>query len=235
MCSTEGAARVEVYDVAIPAWTLRARQELEWGLELGLEPELMLELSALCASATTNCLHASTEPAGGGCGRGTGGVDQTLNPRVAALKSSKTMALTDLARSLKEAGVPVRCLPCGRAASRGAERERRGQHRSATANAQVFVNRTRASGGRALTRALRDARRLPSTRWCPYSHVHVRRESLGFVHRSRTIFCRPRAKPYCNDSQLHYHDDDAGLTGALRCQQRHLAPCHTSQWQSCGL
>jgi hypothetical protein len=25
----------------------------------------------------------------------------------------------------------------------------------------------------------------------PYSHVHVRRESLGFVPRSRTIFCRP--------------------------------------------
>jgi hypothetical protein len=28
----------------------------------------------------------------------------------------------------------------------------------------------------------------------PYSHVHVRHESLGFVHRSRAIFC-PRAKP----------------------------------------
>jgi hypothetical protein len=25
----------------------------------------------------------------------------------------------------------------------------------------------------------------------PNSHVHVRRESLGFVHRSRAIFCRP--------------------------------------------
>jgi hypothetical protein len=25
----------------------------------------------------------------------------------------------------------------------------------------------------------------------PYSHVHVRREGLGFVHRSRAIFCRP--------------------------------------------
>jgi hypothetical protein len=28
----------------------------------------------------------------------------------------------------------------------------------------------------------------------PYSHVHVRRESLGFVHRSRAISRRPRAK-----------------------------------------
>ena len=38
-------------------------------------------------------------------------MDQTLNPRVASLKSSKTMALTDLARSLKEQGVPVRAWP----------------------------------------------------------------------------------------------------------------------------
>jgi hypothetical protein len=30
---------------------------------------------------------------------------------------------------------------------------------------------------------------------CPYSHVHVRRESLGFVYRSRAILCR-RAKPF---------------------------------------
>jgi hypothetical protein len=30
----------------------------------------------------------------------------------------------------------------------------------------------------------------------PYSPVRVRREGLGFVHHSRTIFCRPRAKPY---------------------------------------
>lgn len=35
-------------------------------------------------------------------------VDRTINPRVASLKESKTMALTDLARSMKEAGKPVR-------------------------------------------------------------------------------------------------------------------------------
>jgi hypothetical protein len=29
----------------------------------------------------------------------------------------------------------------------------------------------------------------------PYSHVHVRRESLGFVHRPRAIFCRPVPNP----------------------------------------
>jgi len=40
-------------------------------------------------------------------------VDQSLNPRVAALQPSKTMALTDLARSLKEKGVPVIGLAAG--------------------------------------------------------------------------------------------------------------------------
>jgi bifunctional aspartate aminotransferase and glutamate/aspartate-prephenate aminotransferase len=40
-------------------------------------------------------------------------VDQTLNPRVAALKPSKTMALTDLATSLKERGVDVIGLAAG--------------------------------------------------------------------------------------------------------------------------
>jgi hypothetical protein len=29
----------------------------------------------------------------------------------------------------------------------------------------------------------------------PYQELHARRESLGFVHRSRAVFCRPRAKP----------------------------------------
>jgi hypothetical protein len=28
-----------------------------------------------------------------------------------------------------------------------------------------------------------------------YSHVHARRESLGFVPRSRSIFCRPAPNP----------------------------------------
>lgn len=41
------------------------------------------------------------------------GVDLTLNPRVASLKPSKTMALTDLATSLKEQGVDVIGLAAG--------------------------------------------------------------------------------------------------------------------------
>ncbi|KIY92745.1 hypothetical protein MNEG_15219 [Monoraphidium neglectum] len=34
-------------------------------------------------------------------------VDQTLNPLVAGLKVSKTMALTDMARSMRESGIDV--------------------------------------------------------------------------------------------------------------------------------
>ena len=40
-------------------------------------------------------------------------VDQSLNPRVAALNASKTVALTDLARSMKEAGADVIGLAAG--------------------------------------------------------------------------------------------------------------------------
>lgn len=42
-----------------------------------------------------------------------GGVDQGLNPRVAALKPSKTMALTDLARQLRESGRDIVGLAAG--------------------------------------------------------------------------------------------------------------------------
>lgn len=40
--------------------------------------------------------------------------DLGLNPRVASLKESKTMALTDLARAMKEEGKPVRARVVGR-------------------------------------------------------------------------------------------------------------------------
>jgi hypothetical protein len=36
---------------------------------------------------------------------------------------------------------------------------------------------------------------LPLHDCSPYSHVHARRESLGFVHRSRAILCRPVPNP----------------------------------------
>lgn len=40
-------------------------------------------------------------------------MDQTLNPRVAALRPSKTMALTDKAREMRESGLPVIGLAAG--------------------------------------------------------------------------------------------------------------------------
>jgi hypothetical protein len=48
----------------------------------------------------------------------------------------------------------------------------------------------------------RDARRFPSTRWYPVPKLRVRRWGFGFVHRSRTIFCRPVPNPNRYDSQL---------------------------------
>lgn len=41
------------------------------------------------------------------------GVDLTLNPSVGALRPSKTMALTDLASSLRDSGVDVISLAAG--------------------------------------------------------------------------------------------------------------------------
>lgn len=40
-------------------------------------------------------------------------VDTTLNPRVVALKPSKTMALTDLASSMREKGIDIVGLAAG--------------------------------------------------------------------------------------------------------------------------
>ena len=40
-------------------------------------------------------------------------VDTTINPRVSALRPSKTMAITDQATALRQAGVPVIGLAAG--------------------------------------------------------------------------------------------------------------------------
>jgi hypothetical protein len=45
------------------------------------------------------------------------------------------------------------------------------------------------SGGRSLTRLLRDARRFPSTRWYPVPGATRTPLGLGFVHHSRAIVC----------------------------------------------
>lgn len=62
------------------------------------------------------CRQRSMAPlacASAGTANGASAVDLTLNPRVAALKPSKTMALTDLARSLREQGQDVIGLAAG--------------------------------------------------------------------------------------------------------------------------
>ena len=64
------------------------------------------------------------------------------------------------------------------------------------------ANRT-VRGGRSLTRLFRDARPIPLQDCSPYRGLHVRLESLGFVHRSRAIFCRSGPNRY--DSQLVFH------------------------------
>jgi hypothetical protein len=60
------------------------------------------------------------------------------------------------------------------------------QRRNKVANRDVGV-----SGGRPLTRPFRDARRFPSTRWYFLPGATRTTRQLGFVHRSRAIFCRP--------------------------------------------
>jgi hypothetical protein len=51
------------------------------------------------------------------------------------------------------------------------------------------------SGGRSLTRPFRDARRFPSTRWYLDPGAAQTMLGFGFVHRSRTIFCRAVPEP----------------------------------------
>jgi hypothetical protein len=43
----------------------------------------------------------------------------------------------------------------------------------------------------------------------PYSHVRARRESLGFVPRSRAIFCPPRAERFATFASLYMHGPGA--------------------------
>eukprot|EP00242_Pyramimonas_sp_CCMP2087_P010293 CAMPEP_0198212326 /NCGR_PEP_ID=MMETSP1445-20131203/25653_1 /TAXON_ID=36898 /ORGANISM="Pyramimonas sp., Strain CCMP2087" /LENGTH=457 /DNA_ID=CAMNT_0043886745 /DNA_START=146 /DNA_END=1519 /DNA_ORIENTATION=+ len=79
-----------------------------------------LELSRQHSSSAGRQMRSSTTSSKRACVQPrsnrlviTSEVDQSLNPRVAALRPSKTMALTDLARALKEKGVPVIGLAAG--------------------------------------------------------------------------------------------------------------------------
>jgi hypothetical protein len=59
---------------------------------------------------------------------------------------------------------------------------------------------------------------LPLHDCSPHSHVHLRRESLGVVHRSRTIFCRPVPNPpirnFCIAGYLQDHLHEVGASAA---------------------
>jgi hypothetical protein len=52
----------------------------------------------------------------------------------------------------------------------------------------------------------------------PFSHVNVRRESLGFVHRSRSSFCRPQ----CQTSVLRFETCFIAVCMSHPSQATHL-------------
>jgi hypothetical protein len=66
-----------------------------------------------------------------------------------------------------------------------------------TATKELRIVTVGISGGRSLTRRFATPADFPLHDCSPYSHVHVRREGLGFVHRSRAISCRSVPKPKC--------------------------------------
>jgi hypothetical protein len=73
--------------------------------------------------------------------------------------------------------------------------------------------------------------------------IHARRRSLGFVHRSRAIFCRPAPNPNRSDSHLfaslyvtHQPRHERAGSGASSPSQRRRArrPSSCSSWRASG-
>jgi hypothetical protein len=81
--------------VAVPSLQASSWRHSTGSSNASQQPQQQLQLVCRAVSA-----------AAGGAAPGSE-VDQTLNPRVASLRVSKTMALTDLARSMKESGIDV--------------------------------------------------------------------------------------------------------------------------------
>jgi hypothetical protein len=67
--------------------------------------------------------------------------------------------------------------------------------RRCTAMKQLRIVTVLISGGGSLTSCFATPAYFPLQHCSPYPHVHVRCESLGFVPRSRAIFCRPAPNP----------------------------------------
>ena len=62
---------------------------------------------------TPGCCRAGCSGAGSAVTQGIGSLDTALNPRVASVRPSKTMVMTDLARAMRESGVDVIALTAG--------------------------------------------------------------------------------------------------------------------------
>jgi hypothetical protein len=67
--------------------------------------------------------------------------------------------------------------------------------RSCTASKKVRIVTVGMSGGRSLTRPLRDARRFPSTRWYLVPEASPATLRFGSCPSFKDHICRPRAKP----------------------------------------
>ena len=63
--------------------------------------------------AVAHAVHAAANNSSSAANGAAASVDQTLNPLVAGLRPSKTMALSDLAASMREAGADVISLAAG--------------------------------------------------------------------------------------------------------------------------
>jgi hypothetical protein len=63
----------------------------------------------------------------------------------------------------------------------------------------------------------------------PYSHVHVRRESVGVVRRSRASFCRPVCQTTLADVTIRTSCCVAVLRGSQRVRPRCVSP-HPFPW-----
>jgi hypothetical protein len=89
-------------------------------------------------------------------------------------------------------------LAVGRVARTSQQRQHLSQFRTPSHPRHSVIQRCKScvtfgiSGGRSpLTRPFATPADFAQHDRSPFSHVHVRRERVGFVHRSRTIFCRP--------------------------------------------
>jgi hypothetical protein len=76
------------------------------------------------------------------------------------------------------------------------------------------------SGGRSLTRPLRDARRFPSTRWCPVSRATRTTRKLEICPSFKGFFCRPVPNPKLRFAVRHRCNPSAYTASLARGERR---------------